>query len=115
MAWEQVTVTESYWTVCWKWGFIPYPCKKTRTVTKSCADFEWTNTTGYFLYCVTEGCMEGELYRWSGGCIGFGTTHGFGGTECFKDRPESVGPCPPDPFGGDYVESPGRSKEVKRG
>jgi hypothetical protein len=29
---EEVSVNVSYWTVCW-WGFIPYPCKKTRTTT----------------------------------------------------------------------------------
>jgi hypothetical protein len=29
---EQVSVTE--WGICWKWGFIPYPCRKTSIKTR---------------------------------------------------------------------------------
>jgi hypothetical protein len=27
---EQRQIGEKYWGVCWKWGFIPIPCRKTR-------------------------------------------------------------------------------------
>jgi hypothetical protein len=27
---EQRQIGEKYWGVCWKWGFIPFPCRKTR-------------------------------------------------------------------------------------
>src|SRR6266567_7866241 len=27
---EHRQIGEKYWGVCWKWGFIPFPCRKTR-------------------------------------------------------------------------------------
>ncbi len=27
---EQRQIREKYWGVCWKWGFIPFPCRKSR-------------------------------------------------------------------------------------
>jgi hypothetical protein len=105
MAWQQETFTESYWSVCWKWGFIPYPCRKTRTVTKWCAYFDWVTTRGFVFWCSHEGCMEGQLYYWSGSCLATpGTFYSRGVNACFWNRLEPAGNCPPDPFGSDFVE-----------
>lgn len=37
---QQREVTERYWGWCTKW-YVPYPCRKTRTVLKWCYDFSY--------------------------------------------------------------------------
>jgi hypothetical protein len=99
MGWEQSTSTEKYWSVCFKWGFIPYPCQKTHTVTRWCADYDWATTTGFLFFCSTEGCIDGQLYRWRKGfCFfsGRGSITTGAGRVCLGNRPDALGPCSAD-------------------
>lgn len=65
---ERVEVTERYWSWCSKW-YVPYPCRKTRTVTKYRYDFIPTRTrVSWPFHCSWEGCCGGSLYKWSYWC-----------------------------------------------
>jgi len=65
---EKAEVTERYWSVCWKW-FVPYPCRKSRTVTKFKYDFFPTRTRVTWPFrCRYEGCCGASLYSWSYWC-----------------------------------------------
>lgn len=86
-------VDEPYWAVCWKWIF-PYPCKKYRTVTRWCCEFEWIKETRLFLFCILEGCAGGKRYRWYGFCFNLiGTATFYGVRMCFKSEKRPVGTC----------------------
>ena len=73
MAWaaEKVTV----WSLCWMWGFIPYPCRK--TVTKFCCTgtHKW-RVWGAFLK-ENYFCCEGNESHWfdAGWFVGVPTWH----------------------------------------
>ena len=61
------TITVSYWSVCWKWGFIPYPCKKTKTEVRYQYDFlPWRTRFSWSPFRRSyEGCCNGALFGWS--------------------------------------------------
>ena len=61
------TITVRYWGVCWKWGFIPYPCKKTKTEVKYHYDFlPWRTRFSWSPFRRSyEGCCNGTLFGWS--------------------------------------------------
>ena len=72
MAWAAQNVT--VWRVCWKWGFIPYPCRK--TVTKFCC----TGTHKWRVWGVLKenySCCEGNESHWfdAGWFVGLPTWH----------------------------------------
>jgi hypothetical protein len=97
MACGQQTVVETYWTVCWKWIF-PYPCKKSRTVSRWCCDFAWVEETGYGFFCRLQGCADGQLYKWTAFCFNiWGTTRYPNIRKCFGSAKTPVGPCEPGP------------------
>ncbi len=83
--------TYSYWTVCWKWGFIPYPCKKSRT--GWCYIFQSVHVNHWVFYCTYDACENGIRYKWSGGCLGFGSSTVYNVTKCFKDKLSEAGKC----------------------
>lgn len=61
---QLVTITETYLTVCWKW-FVPYPCRKHRTVQKW--EYVWLRLkeTGYGLFSLIDGCEQGGFrHKW---------------------------------------------------
>src|SRR5258706_11338572 len=60
---EQRQVAETYWSVCWKWIF-PYPCRKTRIVTRWCYDFSYLHVSYRYVYTIYQGCELNILYRW---------------------------------------------------
>jgi hypothetical protein len=85
---------ERYWTVCWKWRFIPYPCRKIRSVRRWCCEFEWIKETRYGLYCSLEGCSGGRRYTWGAFCFGlFGTAYFHRITKCFNRELSPAGSC----------------------
>jgi hypothetical protein len=113
---ETITYTEGYWTVCWKWIF-PYPCKKYRTVTKWCCFFSWIKITFWGLYCTSEGCADGLLYRWNSFCFGFGTRYLYNQTICFSSPKVSQGSCEPVAIGRAFewlLQQPDRTKSEQR-
>ena len=63
---QQETVTVRYWGVCWKWIF-PYPCRKTKQVTRYRYDFRPWRTR--FSWAPNrrkyEACCGSRLYSWS--------------------------------------------------
>ena len=90
---EQITTTESYWTVCWKWIF-PYPCKKVRTVTKWCYNFRWVREYRWGFFCYLEGCENGVRYTWYAFCFNlFGTETYYNIYMCFNNQKQRNGSC----------------------
>lgn len=92
---EQRTWTETYWSYCWKW-YIPtgYPCRKHRTVTRWCCDFEWIKETRWGFYCTLEGCADGQRYTWGAFCYNvFGTAWFFNIRKCFNRALTPRGSC----------------------
>jgi hypothetical protein len=95
------TRTVNYWSICFKWYVIPYPCRKKKEVEIWCYEFEWIRQAGKFLLWVTyEGCEDGLLYRWRRFQIG-----GGGGVignppfqECFQGKKDDKGSCPVGDF-----------------
>lgn len=84
--------TVSYWTVCWKWGVIPYPCKKYRK--EWCYQFEWLKEYKWGLFCYLEGCENGIKYCWYAFCINvFGTETYYNIKKCFKNKRSTCGRC----------------------
>jgi len=61
------TITVTSWGVCWKWGFIPYPCKHTTQETRYQYDFRpWRTRFSWFPFRRSyEGCCGGALFAWS--------------------------------------------------
>jgi hypothetical protein len=70
-----IEVTERYLGMCDGW--IDYPCRKTRTVTKWQYQNLYVKVTKLFVYCWYEACQYssqgGIKHEWSGGCLGAGT------------------------------------------
>lgn len=90
---SQVTITESYWSVCWKWK-IPYPCKKYRTVTKWCYNFRWIKEYRWGFFCYLEGCENGVLYDWYAFCLNiFGSQTFYNIEKCFGKERDVKGEC----------------------
>lgn len=91
-AWE--TYEESYWTVCWKWGFIPYPCKKYRVVRRWCCNFTWIKEIRLGFFCILEGCAGGRRYKWTAFCFNlFGTAWFHNIRKCFNSEKSPAGEC----------------------
>lgn len=95
---EQVERVETYWSVCWKW-FVPYPCKKSRTVMRYQYDFlPWRTRITWPFRCKYEGCCGSALYTWSRWCwwgSGNGPWNQFSArTEYFESQPSGAGSCP---------------------
>jgi len=65
---EKVEIEVTYWSVCWKWIF-PYPCKKSKRVTRFKYDFlPWRSRITWPFRCKYEGCCGTSLYTWSYWC-----------------------------------------------
>ena len=64
---QKETVTIRYWGICWKWGFIPYPCRKTNQVTRYRYDFNhWRTRYSYSpILRKYEACCGAMDYIWS--------------------------------------------------
>lgn len=60
---RQEQIVERYWGVCWAW-YVPYPCRKSRTVTKWCYDFSYLTVDYHYVYTNYVGCELNRLYRW---------------------------------------------------
>lgn len=99
---QQMEITETYWSTCWKWGFIPYPCKKSRTVTKYRYDFlPWRTRVSIPFHRKYEGCCGSSLYKWSfwsyWGTGNSGWNEFSARTEYFNSIQTPVGNCPFNP------------------
>ena len=84
--------TVSYWTVCWLWGFIPYPCKKYRT--EWCYTFKKLEEYRYVFFCYLTGCEAGIKYCWYDFCfllVGKRTYTNI--RKCYKNQRPSCGEC----------------------
>jgi len=88
----QTTVNETYWAVCWKWIF-PYPCKKTRTVTKWCYDFSVVHETCRVFSATLYGCERGREYKWTSGCFGWFDAYYTNKHLCFSKPLDDTGSC----------------------
>jgi hypothetical protein len=98
---ERVEITETYWSVCWKWIF-PYPCKKSRTKLKFQYDFRPTRTRITWPFrCKWEGCCGAFLYEWSSWCWGGSGNSAWDEfnilTRYFDSQLSSIGDCPFSP------------------
>src|SRR5215207_3572771 len=95
---EQRQVQETYWSVCWKWIF-PYPCRKTRTVTRWCYDFSFVVVSYRGVYTNYWGCEFNQRYEWRRWELTFSfedfTLYFY--TKCFSSLLTSTGPCTPGP------------------
>ena len=94
---HQEQITETYWGWCSKW-YIPYPCRKTRTVTKWCYDFSYLTVDYHYIYTNYVGCEFNQLYSWrkwelSGSGDQFTLYYV---TRCYDSLKQSTGPCSPD-------------------
>jgi hypothetical protein len=94
---HQQQVIERYWGWCSKW-YVPYPCRKSRTVTKWCYDFSYLTVDYHYVYTNYVGCELNQLYAWrqwepnfSGGAFTL-----YFVTRCFDNLKTSTGPCSPE-------------------
>jgi hypothetical protein len=84
--------SQRYWTVCRKWGVIPYPCRKTRTV--YCCTGRWKQRC-YVLYGEHWICCNRSEYHYWAPCFGLGDTISERETVCRTSIPsESRDGCP---------------------
>jgi hypothetical protein len=95
---REVTVQRRYWTWC-RAGIVPYPCRKSRTVTVYEYDFTPTRTrVTWPLRCQWEGCCGGSRYTWSYWCwrgTGDSAWDQFNTVTRQFDSPlNPIGPCP---------------------
>lgn len=63
MAYEPYRAEVSYWGVCFKWGFIPYPCRKIKT--KWCYDFSFLHVSYHLFYTKYWGCAGDTRFSWT--------------------------------------------------
>ncbi|MFE9692265.1 hypothetical protein [Micromonospora sp. NPDC005806] len=93
----QRQITETYWSVCW-WGFVPYPCRKTRTVTKWCYDFSYFTYDYHYVYTNYRGCEYNNLYSWRQWelSLSSGASTLYFVTKCYDTQRPRTGPCTPD-------------------
>jgi hypothetical protein len=96
---EQRQIDETYWGVCWKWGFIPYPCRKHRIVTRWCYDFSYLVVSYRYIYTNYRGCELNILYAWRKWELTFRsedfTLYFY--TKCFETQLDAKGSCSPGP------------------
>jgi len=94
---HQEQVVEHYWGWCSKW-YVPYPCRKSRTVTKWCYDFSYLTVDYHYVYTNYVGCELNQLYawrKWEPNFSGNSFTLYFV-TKCFDSLKEAKGPCSPE-------------------
>jgi hypothetical protein len=93
----QQEVVEHYWGWCSKW-YVPYPCRKTRTVTKWCYDFSYLTVDYHYVYTNYVGCELNKLYSWRAFELTFsgGAFTLYFVTKCYNSLKPSTGPCSPD-------------------
>jgi hypothetical protein len=97
-------VYENYLTICW-WGWVPYPCIKTRLVTRYCYDFTWVRGHEWGLWGWYEGCCGGRKYSWSSFVFNvWGSKTWYNIRKCFSSEPSSSGEC--EGYGYYYTEAP---------
>lgn len=92
---EKREVNERYWSVCYKWK-VPYPCRKTRLVTKWCYDFSFVVISKRGIYTNNWGCEFNNRYKWRDWHIvpvGFGDSTVYFVEMCFKSQRDSDGVC----------------------
>ena len=93
---EEISVSERYWTICWKkvWFVkIPYPCRKIRLVTKYCYDFSIVEEKCYVFRARLKGCCDGLEFHWSAACFGWFTAYFTNKQICRNRRLEPKGEC----------------------
>lgn len=93
MPWEPQEVR--VWAVCWKWGFIPYPCRK--IVTKYCCTGNWrwrvlgaVARENYF-------CCDGKQSKWWDVTFFFGLPQWHlvqNVQKCRNSVPDQIDGCP---------------------
>jgi hypothetical protein len=88
----QETVYEKCWIWCKK-GWFRYPCRKTRTTTEWCYQFDKGRIQHWLFYCRYRACEGSKLYWWSGGCLGFGSGWFYNKRVCFRNKIEEIGSC----------------------
>lgn len=93
---EYIEVTETYWSVCWKWIF-PYPCRKSRKVMKWRYHFSYLNVSYRYIYSNYLGCEFNLKYKWrkwewTGEGKDF-TLYDY--DMYFNDKKTDSGPCQP--------------------
>lgn len=82
------------WGVCWKWGFIPYPCKKKKKVW--CYDASSVGKHCYGILEVIYICENGEEYKHTDwfGCFGKYEHYDLGFRKrCFGGSHDHTGSC----------------------
>ncbi len=90
---QQVPCENTYWTVCLKLGFIPYPCKKTEQTTCWCYDFSYYKEHQYVLYNKIVACEDGIEYSWGEKTLGFGTGTYYNVEKCYTSPRSVSGSC----------------------
>lgn len=102
----KVETNERYWSICYKkvsFVSIPYPCRKTREVTKYCYEFSVVHEKCTVAYSRLWGCCNGREYKWSKVCFGWFDAYFFEKYLCFSEPLESIGECKEGaslPYGG---------------
>jgi hypothetical protein len=94
---HQEQVVEHYWGWCSKF-YVPYPCRKTRTVTKWCYDFSYLTVDYHYVYTNYVGCELNHLYVWRDwelSLSGDNFTLYFV-TKCYDSLRPAKGPCSPE-------------------
>lgn len=86
-----IETTCSGWRVCWKWGFIPYPCEKTWTC--HCYQFQWVKLLKFGVFCKATGCEDGVEYSWWEWCLGVGSKTVYNVEACYKNQRSVTGRC----------------------
>lgn len=92
---EQREIEERYWTWCSKW-YVPYPCRKTRVVTKWCYDFAFIVVSDRGIYTNYWGCEFNNRYEWRAWHwfpVGFGDSTLYFVTKCFNNALDIKGIC----------------------
>jgi hypothetical protein len=82
MAWREETRTVT--KVCWKWGFVPYPCRKTER--KYCCRGR-AKVIQIGLFGIKYFCCGGKEYRFIVPWLGVGKTGIFEDEVCRKSKP----------------------------
>ena len=71
-----------------------YPCRKTRTETQWCYEFERVKVTKWGIYCQYDACEAGKRYTWSDWyCLGVGSGYVYNVRRCFSTQRKEVGTC----------------------
>jgi hypothetical protein len=97
MAYEPYEAEVSYWGVCWKWGFIPYPCRKKKKK-QWCYDFSFLHVSYHLVYTKYWGCAGDTRFSWTDWWpwpLSFGVFTLYFYTHCFDKKLKPDGDCDP--------------------